>query len=109
MAAEPITHSATATHMAERDAHLTSATTHMAQGRSGCNTLLGDKLPTIKLRHLNKITNEHRAERLPLRSDASIRAESFITEKGNVPITLCIGLEPRIGGGYKPLQQRTVS
>jgi hypothetical protein len=85
--------------MAERDAHLTSAATHMAQGRSGRNTLLGDKLPTIKLRHLNKITNEHRAERLPLRSDASIRAESFITKKGNVPITLCIGLEPRIGGG----------
>ena len=98
MAAEPITRSE-GQDMAEVMPTLTSATTHMAQGRSGRNTLLGDKLPTIKLRHLNKITNEHRAERLPLRSDASIRAESFIAKKGNVPITLCIGLEPRIGGG----------
>lgn len=94
--------------MAERDAHLTSATTHMAQGRSGCNTLLGDKLPTIQLRHLNKIANEHRAERLPLRSDASIRAESLYKRRRFQLLFVSVWNRAS-GGGYKPLQQRTVS
>lgn len=49
--------------MAECDAHLASATTHMAQGRSGCNALLGDKLPTTKLRHLNKNNEAERVYR----------------------------------------------